>query len=233
MSAALNLRDDSPGPRVEAAAFVLALRGRGIFDLPVLRAMETVPRELFAPRRYLDLSRQDVALPLAFGQTMTAPATVALMLAALAVRPGDRVLEVGTGSGYVAALLAAMGALVHSAERHPVLAEGARHRLRAAGFAQSCEVACRDGLGGDLGEARFDRILLNGSVPALSATLTSRLAPGGRLVLGHEADRGATSLVVLSREPDGQLASRVGASLRLSRLVVDAIEDPAAPATEV
>ncbi|WP_375460753.1 protein-L-isoaspartate O-methyltransferase [uncultured Enterovirga sp.] len=221
MSAALHHADEfEVSHGIEAASFMLALRSRGVFDLRVLRAMEQVPRELFAPRRYGDLARQDVALPLACGETMTAPAAVAQMLAALGVQPGQRVLEIGTGSGYVAALLARMGAAVHSVERHRTLAESAAQRLRAAGLAGSCELSCEDGLGPASGETRYDRILLNGSVASLPAGLTSRLAAGGRLVAGLAAERFASRLLVLSREPDGGLTSRTGAALRLSRLRV-------------
>ncbi len=219
VSAAL-LYPSEPEPRVEAAAFVLALRGRGVSDLAVLRAMETVPRELFAPRRYGDLARQDVALPLACGETMTAPTVVALMLAALGVKPGHRVLEIGTGSGYVTALLARLGGAVLSAERRPTLAESAAHRLRAIGLAGACEIGCRDGLDSSgAAEARYDRILLNGTVPALPPGLTSRLAAGGRLVCGRE-EGGSTRVVTVARDEAGQLCVRSGTPVRLSRLFV-------------
>lgn len=219
MSAALHHADDPEiAHEIEAASFVLTLRSRGVFDLGVLRAMETVPRELFAPRRYGDLARQDVALPLPCGETMTGPVIVAQMLAALGVQPGHRVLEIGTGSGYVAALLARMGASVHSVEHHASLAESAGQRLRAAGLANSCRLACADGLGPEFEEARYDRILLNGSLASLPAGLTSRLATGGRLVGGLATESGSARLLVLSRELDGGLSSRTGVPLRLSRL---------------
>ncbi len=115
---------------VGAASFILSLRARGIRDMALLRAMELVPREVFAPRRFTDLSRTDVALPLPCGQTMTAPATVAAMLLALGVQPGQRVLEIGTGSGYVTALLARLGAEVMSVERFNTLAESAVQHLK-------------------------------------------------------------------------------------------------------
>jgi hypothetical protein len=90
-------------------AFLLSLRARGVRDITLLRAMERVPREHFAPSRFADLARQDVSVPLPCGQTMTAPHTVAALVGALEMKPDCRVLEIGSGSGYVAALLAAMG----------------------------------------------------------------------------------------------------------------------------
>ncbi|MDB5590242.1 protein-L-isoaspartate O-methyltransferase [Enterovirga sp.] len=232
MSAALRLPEPVP-PSIETAAFVLSLRSRGIFDLAVLRAMERVPRDIFAPRRYGDLARQDVALPLPHGETMTAPAVVAQMLAALAVRPGQRVLEIGTGSGYVAALLARMGAEIRTVERHPVLAESAARRLAAAGLLTSCRLSCGDGFAAAvLGEGRYDRILLNGSVPATPAVLTSRLAAGGRMVGGLAPEGGRAVLLVMTRDEAGELQSRTGPALRLGRLHIAEATAGAAPATE-
>ncbi len=199
------------------AAFVLSLRARGIFDTDVLRALETVPRGYFAPRRFGDLARADVALPLACGQTMTAPAVVATMLVALDARAGHRVLEVGTGSGYVSALLARIGCEVTSVERDRILAESACSRIAAAGYRDRVQVACGDGLGGGPGDARYDRILLNGVVPQIGPALTSRLAGGGRLVGGIPAE-GLPHLVTVVRSPDGQLSQSIGARIRLSPL---------------
>ena len=219
MSAALNL--DSPSEfelsRQGTAAFVLSLRERGVFDLNVLRAMETVPRDFFAPRRFADLARSDVALPIACGQTMTAPAIVAAMLVALDIRPGHRVLEVGTGTGYVTGLLARIGAEVHSIERHPILAESAARRLHVAGF-DRLKLMCGDGLDGPKVQGRFHRILMNGVVPSLSPVLTSRLDAGGRLVGGALTD-GAPHLLTLTRDGEGRLAHALGVQIRLSPLV--------------
>ena len=124
---------------IEAATFVLALRARGLRDKAVLGAMERVPRELFAPRRFADLSRSDVALPLPLGQTMTAPGTVAVMLTALKVEPEQRLLEIGTGSGYVSALLARLGGKLLTVERYAALADGAVMRFSELGLAKDIQ----------------------------------------------------------------------------------------------
>jgi protein-L-isoaspartate(D-aspartate) O-methyltransferase len=229
MSVAFRMEPATDAERIGTAAFVLSLRGRGVSDTAVLRALETVPRDFFAPRRFADLSRSDVALPLACGQTMTAPATVAQMLVALHVQPGQRVLEIGTGSGYVTALLARLGGQVRSVERRSVLSEGASRRLEAAGLADAVELIDGDGLEGLPDDTHYDRILLNGVVPAVPSALTSRLLVGGRLV-GATATSGAPRLLVITRGTDGSLVHSLGAALRLSPLVTGDAARPKSPA---
>lgn len=202
---------------VEAAAFVLALRARGIRDTSVLGAMERVPRELFAPTRFGDLSRSDVALPLPCGQTMTAPGVIATMLVALGAGEGERVLEIGTGSGYVTALLAKLGCTVHSVERYATLADSAAARLRIAGLGGAVKLFVGDGLSPPEARAQFDRVLVNGALTALPAHLSSLVAPGGRLVGALLVDR-LPRLLVLERAADGTLTQDLGAPLRLSVL---------------
>jgi protein-L-isoaspartate(D-aspartate) O-methyltransferase len=203
--------------RVDAASFILSLRARGIRDTAVLSAMERVRRELFAPRRFGDLARTDVSLPLPFGQTMTAPSTVAAMLVALGPEPGQHVLEIGTGSGYVTALLARIGCGVTTIERYATLAEEAQVRLEIAGVDPGIEMGVGNGLKLDLGGERFDRILVNGAVPSLPSALTSLLAAGGRLVGGLAVD-GFPRLIKVERGEDGSLGQALGGPLRLSRL---------------
>lgn len=224
MSAALafSVEPTETAGRVGRAAFVLSLRERGVSNLAVLRAMETVPRELFAPRRYADLARADVALPLPCGQTMTGPAAVAAMLVALDMEPGQRVLEIGTGSGYVAALLAAMGARVHSCECRPILAESAASRLRHAGALPQIDLEMRDGLVAEPADGtRFARILVNGALPALPVGLAGRLGASGRLVcaLSDPLPGRSPRLAVLTRAGDGQLGHVLGGPIRLSPLL--------------
>ena len=203
--------------QIGAAAFVLSLRARGIRDTAVLGAMERVPRELFAPRQFTDLARTDVALPLPCGQTMTGPSTVAVMLTALNVQPGLEVLEVGTGSGYITALLAKLGCIVHTIERYTTLMESARERLKIAGLADTVSFEIGDGLAERSG-VRFDRVLLNGSSPSVPTTITSLISPGARLVGAVTLD-GLPRLVKVDRLPDGELKQEFGGPVRLSPLV--------------
>ena len=205
--------------QVGAAAFILTLRARGLRDTAVLGAMERVPRELFAPQRFADLARTDVSLPLACGQTMTAPATVASMLVALGLEPGQRVLEIGTGSGYVTALLAKLGGRVRTVERYATLAEGAGARLRLTGLSEAADVMVGDGLSLSDEGGRYDRILVNGAAKAVPPILTSLIAPGGRLV-GALSAGGLPRLARVERGGDGQLRYDLGPPLRLAPLTV-------------
>jgi len=217
LSPPLNDRE-APREAVDAASFVLSLRARGIRDTAVLGAMERVRRDLFAPRRFADLARTDVSLPLACGQTMTAPSTVATMLVALAAEPGQPVLEIGTGSGYVTALLARIGCRVTTVERYEALAEEAQIRLGIAGLEAAIQMGVGDGLALDAGEQRFARILVNGAVPAIPNAVASLLAPGGRLVGGLAID-GFPRLIRIDRATDGALAQALGGPLRLATLL--------------
>lgn len=202
---------------IEAATFVLALRARGLRDKAVLGAMERVPRELFAPRRFADLSRSDVALPLPLGQTMTAPGTVAVMLTALKVEPEQRLLEIGTGSGYVSALLARLGGKLLTVERYAALVDGAVMRFSELGLAKDVQIRVGNGFKlGNLG--RFDRILLNGALANIPASVTSMLAPGGRLIGALTVD-GFPRLAEVTRGEDGDLSESKGVSIRISPLV--------------
>jgi protein-L-isoaspartate(D-aspartate) O-methyltransferase len=203
---------------IEAAAFVMALRGRGVRDTDTLRALERVPRERFAPAPYRDLARRDLALPLPCGQTMTAPSAIAALLTALGARPGMRILEIGTGSGYVTTLLLRLGAAhVHSIERYALLAEDARAALLPEDRVRAT-LDVGDGLdAGSLPEGQFDRILLTGSVAVLPPHLPGLLAPGGRLVGAMGAPE-ATHRVVVTRAADGAFEERLGERLRLGPL---------------
>jgi protein-L-isoaspartate(D-aspartate) O-methyltransferase len=202
-----------------AAAFLLSLRAQGVRHMGLLRAMERVPREAFAPRRCADLARADIVLPLPCGQTMTAPSTVAQMMVALDPKPGERVLEIGTGSAYVAALLAEMGLIVTTIERYLTLALAAHERLHALGRG-GVEIIHADGLDPPRVEGAiggFDRILVNGLMREVPEALAARLNPNGRLV-GAMAFDGLSRLVTLTRGADGALAHEIGGPMKLPPL---------------
>jgi protein-L-isoaspartate(D-aspartate) O-methyltransferase len=200
----------------ETAVFLMSLRAKGIRDTALLRVMEGVPRSLFAPARCADLARADVSLPLACGQTMLAPSVVATLLAALACKPGQRVLEIGTGSGYITALLAQLAAEVVSVERYRGLAVAAAERLGALG-ATNVTVIHRDGLALSRELGGFDRILLTGSVTALPEGLFSALQPAGVLVAVVPVN-GLPRVVVVSRTQTGAFQETHGAVMRLPPL---------------
>lgn len=201
---------------IGVASFILSLRAKGIRDTALLRAMELVPREVFAPRRFRDLARTDVALPLPCGQTMTGPGTVAAMLLALRVQPGQRILEVGTGTGYVTALLARLGAEVTTVERFNTLAASAAQHLEIV-EAGKVRMEVGDGLAVRVRD-RFDRILLNGARPEVPEAMTSLIGPGGRIV-GALAQEDGPHLIQVERLADGEVRQHIGVALRISPLV--------------
>jgi protein-L-isoaspartate(D-aspartate) O-methyltransferase len=158
------------------------LRRRGIVDERVLDAMNRVPRELFVPPAARGLAYDDAALRLPFGQTISQPFIVAAMLQALALDGTERVLDVGTGSGYQAALLRTLAAEVVGVERIAGLAGQARVNLAAAGFTD-VEVVVGDGSLGVPERAPFDSIAVAAAAPSIPPALVEQLAAGGRLVL--------------------------------------------------
>lgn len=179
------------------AAFVLALREKGLRDTAVLRAMERVPREAFAPAARREQARRDIALPLPCGATMTAPSTVAIMLSRLKLEPDQRVMEIGTGSGYVTALLDRLGAgAVLSLERYRTLAEDAAARL--AGL-EEVRIVHADALASTLPDGGFDRILVNGCVEAVPEHWLAALEPDGHLVTGLAVD-GSCRIVTVAAD---------------------------------
>jgi protein-L-isoaspartate(D-aspartate) O-methyltransferase len=177
------------------------LRDRDIVDEAVLAAMERVPRELFVPEPERSRAYDDAALPLAHGQTISQPYMVGRIAEALATRPGELVLDVGTGSGYQAAVLAELGADVVTIERIPELAERARDSLAAAGY-DRVEVVVGDGTLGVPERAPFDAIAVAAAAPGLPETLYEQLRPRGRLVVPVGGPR-AQRLEVIVRSPEG------------------------------
>jgi protein-L-isoaspartate(D-aspartate) O-methyltransferase len=158
------------------------LRARGISDARVLDAMLRVPRHEFVPETDRHRAYEDSPLPIGDGQTISQPYVVALMLESLQLTPNDKVLEVGTGSGYVTALLAELAAQVFSIERHPALAENARKVLAARGYS-NVRVFTGDGTLGLPAAAPFDAILVSAAAPNLPSTLLTQLRDGGRMII--------------------------------------------------
>ena len=177
------------------------LRERGIHDERVLTAMERVPRELFVPEDVRRLAYEDAALPLGCGQTISQPYIVALIAQALALRGDERVLDVGTGSGYQAAVLAELALEVRSIERIPELAERARAALARAGY-DRVDVRVGDGTLGLPEHAPFDGIAVAAAAPEVPPALWEQLRDGARIVLPLGTPR-AQELQSIQRTPQG------------------------------
>jgi protein-L-isoaspartate(D-aspartate) O-methyltransferase len=175
--------DQSTFEAARAAMVSGQLRGRGIVDERVLSAMAAVPRERFVPAESRDLAYADQAVPIGAGQTISQPWMVAMMSQLLDPSTGGRVLEIGTGSGYQAAVLAAMGCDVLGIERLPELAEAARERMESLGFGERVEIRVGDGSLGAPREAPWPRIIVAAAAPAVPVELSRQLADGGRLVI--------------------------------------------------
>ncbi|HVV84868.1 MAG TPA: protein-L-isoaspartate(D-aspartate) O-methyltransferase, partial [Kofleriaceae bacterium] len=158
------------------------LVGRGIRDPRVLSAMAGVPREAFLPPELAEFAYDDRPLPIALGQTISQPYIVALMAEALHLRPAETVLEIGTGSGYAAAVLAELAGHVYTIERHPGLADGARAVLDRLGYHQ-VDVLCADGTLGWPEHAPYDAIVVAAGGPDVPDALREQLALGGRLLI--------------------------------------------------
>jgi protein-L-isoaspartate(D-aspartate) O-methyltransferase len=177
------------------------LRRRDVEDERVLQAMERVPRELFVPPELRDHAYDDAALPIGAGQTISQPYMVARICEALALRGRERVLDVGTGSGYQAAVLAELAREVDTIERIPELAERARVNLAAAGY-DRVRVHVGDGTLGLPDEAPFTAIAVAAAAPEMPIALYEQLEPRGRLVI-PVGKRRVQQLEVIVRSPEG------------------------------
>jgi len=182
--------------------FLLGLRRRGISDPAVLRAMDEVPREHFVENSFIESAYADQALPIACGQTISQPYVVAFMSEHLGVQPSHRVLEVGTGSGYQAAILSRLAREVVSVERYRTLAETARTRLRTLGY-DNVDVRVGDGLAGVPDRAPYDRIIVTAAGEAIPDSLVSELAEGGVMVLPLGPHAGPQQLIKLTKGEQG------------------------------
>ncbi|WOJ93104.1 protein-L-isoaspartate(D-aspartate) O-methyltransferase [Congregibacter variabilis] len=194
------------------------LAARGLRDETVLRAINAVPREEFVPTELVEFSYSDSPLPIAASQTISQPYIVALMTAALELQPTDRALEVGTGSGYAAAVLAQICKEVFTIERHRILVDTARERLQAQGYT-NIDVRHGDGTLGWPEEAPFDAIVVAAGGPEVPDTLKQQLAVGGRLVIPVGADLRRQQLIRVRRVSEQEFLEEDLGSVRFVPLI--------------
>ena len=182
--------------------FLLTLRRRGISDQSVLRAMDEVPRDRFVEASFAQSAYADQALPIACGQTISQPYVVAYMTEQLALRSHHRVLEVGTGSGYQAAVLSRLAREVVSVERYRTLADAARVRLKSLGYS-NVEIVVGDGFAGVPGRAPYDRIIVTAAAETLPQTLLDQLTDDGIMILPLGSHEGSQHLIKLTKSQTG------------------------------
>lgn len=192
--------DDS----VERMEFLLSLRRSGIMDANVLRAMDEVPRDRFVAPEHSAVAYADHALPIACGQTISQPYVVAYMTEQLGVKADHRVLEIGTGSGYQAAVLSRLAREVVSLERYRTLADAARKRLVTLGY-KNVSVFAADGMLGAPDKAPFDRIMVTAAATEIPQALVDQLADGGVMVLPLGSHAEAQTIVKLTKS-GGEIA---------------------------
>jgi protein-L-isoaspartate(D-aspartate) O-methyltransferase len=184
--------------------FQLSLRRRGISNQAVLRAMDEVPREYFVTAALVGSAYADQALPIDCGQTISQPYVVAYMTELLEIEPQHRVLEIGTGSGYQAAILSRLAREVVTIERYRTLADMARDRIKTLGYA-NISVLVGDGMEGAPAQAPFDRIIVTAAAAEAPQALIDQLAEGGKMVLPVGPRDGAQYIVKLSKAAGGGL----------------------------
>ena len=182
--------------------FLLTLRRRGIADQAVLRAMDEVPRERFVEPTFADSAYADQALPIACGQTISQPYVVAYMTEQLKMESQHRVLEVGTGSGYQAAVLSHLAREVVSVERYRTLAEEARARLKALGY-ENVDIVVGDGFAGVPDRAPYDRIIVTAAAETIPEALLDQLADGGIMILPLGSHDGSQHIIKLTKSVTG------------------------------
>ncbi len=194
------------------------IEARGVRDARVLKALKAVPRREFVPPDLVSEAHRDSPLPIGHGQTISQPYIVAYMSEALDVQPTHRVLEIGTGSGYQAAVLSKLARKVFSIELIPELGERAKKRLTRLGF-DNVEVRIGDGYKGWPEEAPFDRIMLTAAPPSIPGALLEQLAIGGRLIAPVGPTYSVQHLVVAEKDDNGRIQMTSGMAVRFVPMV--------------
>ena len=199
---------------------LMQLRRSGINDTAVLAAMENVPREIFTEEAFRDHAWEDTALPIACGQTLSQPTVVAWMTAALELKPHMRVLEIGTGSGYQAAILSRLARRVYTVERHRDLLEQAISRFNQLKLT-NIVTKCGDGSKGWRETAPFERIMVTAAAREVPAILLEQLAPGGVMVLPVGNSVADQILLRIRKDEDGTISTQHMMNVRFVPLVED------------
>lgn len=213
LETACGLREDLTGydeeiyARERARMVEVQIRARGIRDARVIDAMLSVPRHKFVPRSQRIHSYEDRPLPIGYGQTISQPYIVAFMTELLELDEDDVVLEVGTGSGYQAAILAKIAKKVFTIEIKERLGQGARERLKSMGYT-NVEVHIGDGYNGLPDEAPFDAIIVTAAAPHIPQPLVEQLKPGGRMVIPVGQPYEDQSLVLVTKDTEGKLSKK-------------------------
>ena len=204
----------------------LALRRSGVTDARVLEAMERTPRAAFLDRAFRDRAFEDTALPIACGQTISQPSVVGLMTQALEVGPRHKVLEVGAGSGYQAAVLARLARRVWSVERHRALARRAREVVEGRLGLTNLAILVGDGAAGLPDQAPFDRIIVTAAAEDVPADLLAQLRPGGIMVLPVGETEEVQQLLRVRKGEDGAPGYEELLPVRFVPLLEGVAEDP-------
>ncbi len=208
------------------------IAARGVRDPRVLAAMRSVHREAFVPADMRHLAYEDTPLPIAAGQTISQPYIVAFMVEALALGGDEKVLEIGAGSGYAAAVLANLADEIYTVERVAELARHAARCLREEGY-NNVHVREADGTRGWIEQAPFDAIVVSAGAPVIPESLKSQLAVGGRMVIPVGTDKRAQELIRITRQPDGNFTREDLADVRFVPLIGEQgweVDDMSAPA---
>ena len=198
------------------AELIKNLCRKGINEEKVLKALELVAREKFLPEALWERAYEDNALPIDCRQTISQPYTVAFMTMILEIYPGHRTLEVGTGSGYQAAILAEMGADVYSIERIPELFNQSSEILNSLGYKIKC--FCGDGTLGLPEFAPFDRIIVTAAAPKESQSLINQLAPGGKMVVPI-GNSDYQTMYIIEKEATGSISRKATDNFRFVPLI--------------
>jgi protein-L-isoaspartate(D-aspartate) O-methyltransferase len=196
------------------------IRDRGITDKLVLRAMYGVPRHLFLPERLADEAYMDRPVPIGKGQTISQPYIVAYMIEALELNGGEKVLEIGAGSGYASAVLAEIASEVYGVERIEALAKRARSTLKECGY-KNVEILHDDGSRGWLDQAPYDAILVSAAATDIPEALKSQLKIGGRMIIPVDTDHHGQDLIRLTRLSEDKFKSDTLVGVRFVPLIKD------------